>query len=115
MELLTASARAHGPFAVVALAGELDMTGVSTAERTIRSARSDHSPHLVLDLTGLTFMDSTGLRVLLQAQRQTTAQQGTLALAAPAPAVRRVIEVTGLDRHFTIYDTLDEALSASID
>ena len=77
---------------VVSVAGELD---VSTAEPSNRPSRRRASPQpaeLLFDLSELRFMDSAGIAVLLRATRRVP----TVRLREPSPAVRRVLEMTGL-------------------
>ena len=79
------------------LRGELDMIGApEVEERLVNHAREGHDVRL--DLTGLTFMDSTGVRVLFAAARDRDEDGPKLELTKPQPAVWRVIELTGLQR-----------------
>jgi anti-sigma B factor antagonist len=55
-------------------------------------------------MSGVGFCDSTGMNVLLAAQRQAREQGGDLQLAGPRPAVRKILQVTGLDSVFTVHD-----------
>ena len=67
---------------------------------------------LVLDLSGITYCDSTGLSVLVHAHRRTKAAGVPLVLAGHAPEVSRLLSLTGLDRFFTSYDSVDAAIHA---
>lgn len=62
---------------------------------------------LVIDLEHVTFMDSTGLGVLVGALRRLAERGGSLALVCPQGPVLRVMEVTGLHKVFDIHDSLD--------
>jgi len=57
---------------------------------------------MIIDLSGVEFCDSTGMNVLLSCLRQVQERGGELELAAPRPAVRKILQVTGLDSVFTI-------------
>jgi anti-sigma B factor antagonist len=67
---------------------------------------------IVVDLAGVDFMDSSGLAVLISGLRRTNERQGALALVSPTPSVRRVLSITGLDKVFPIYDSVDQATAS---
>jgi anti-anti-sigma factor len=77
---------------VLALSGELDMSNAAAVRQAIASSGAERAGRLVLDLSGLTFIDSAGIAVLLEAAERLD----SVSLRAPAPAVWRVIEITGL-------------------
>ena len=78
---------------VVEVAGEIDIAAQRHLRDVIDEARS-RGRRLVIDLSETTFMDSTGLRVLLEAWRDQTAAGSEMVLRAPSPAVRTLFEVT---------------------
>jgi anti-sigma B factor antagonist len=89
----------------VALVGELDPHTAPALEQAIDQVlegRDDTATDLVLDLSGLAFVDSSGLRVLISAQHQLAERGGTLTLHDPSPTVRRLLEITGLIDHISI-------------
>ncbi|MFJ8802799.1 STAS domain-containing protein [Streptomyces sp. NPDC102487] len=94
---------------VVSLSGELD---ADSAEEFLRAVRPDDAgtSWTVLDLSAVTFMDSSAVNVLVAARRDVTAAGGWIRLAAPTDPVLRVIEIVGLDTIFDCYPTLNEAL-----
>jgi anti-sigma B factor antagonist len=61
---------------------------------------------VVVDLSGVEFCDSTGMNVLLAAMKRLKEKGGVFELAAPRPAVRRILQVTGLDTVFTVLDAM---------
>jgi anti-anti-sigma factor len=67
-------------------------------------------PHLVLDLSGVTTCDSSGLNLLAQTHRLATRRGGWLRLVAPQPHVRRALEITNLTRVFDIFDSVESAV-----
>ena len=71
------------------------------------------SEALIIELSGVTFIDSTGLGVLIESRARLANKQGFL-LVGPGLETRRALEISGLDRHFAVHDSLDEALSASL-
>jgi anti-sigma B factor antagonist len=85
--------------------GEIDLYTVPRLQRELTNAlASSDSIRLVVDLSGVDFCDSTGVNVLLAAHRQAREKGGDLELAAPRPAVRKILQVTGLETVFTVTD-----------
>ncbi len=85
--------------------GEIDLYTVPRLQRELASVLSgNEAVRLVVDLSGVDFCDSTGVNVLLAAHRQVREQGGDLELAAPRPAVRKILQVTGLETVFTVTD-----------
>ncbi|MGI5179388.1 STAS domain-containing protein [Dactylosporangium sp. CA-152071] len=79
---------------LVTATGELDMTSAPTLIESLRDAIRAYAPSRVdLDLTGVPFMDSTGIQVLVAAQ---TDVDGELRIIGTSPAVHRLLELTGL-------------------
>ncbi|GII79757.1 hypothetical protein Sru01_47390 [Sphaerisporangium rufum] len=106
--------RAFGGAVVVAVEGELDLFTAPFLRDEIREAVRQDGSRLVLDLTGLSFMDSSGLSVLIEAWRLTTGDGGGVSLAAPQPPVARILRTTGLDRRIKVYSDVDAAVTAEI-
>jgi anti-sigma B factor antagonist len=77
---------------VVTVSGELDMSNASSLEAAVASITAEGSERLIFDLSGLRFMDSAGIAVLVAA----TSKVNVVVLREPSPVVRRVIELTGL-------------------
>lgn len=80
----------------VTLCGELDLASADQADETLQAAEADGAP-LVVDLSGLTFMDSTGLRLILRAARRARENGRSLKLVSGPPRVQRVFRVTGME------------------
>ena len=77
------------------LSGELDMATVPELERSIEAAEAAGHEAVVLDATYLSFIDSSGLRGVLEAHRRMSERQRTLVLTGAGAQVRRVLELTG--------------------
>ena len=88
----------------IALTGELDPHTAPLLQAEIDQLLETSGTDLVLDLSELGFVDSSGLRVLISAQHQLAEQGGTLVLRTPSETVRRLLEITGLVDHVTITD-----------
>src|SRR5579871_2919446 len=79
----------------IALEGELDLAGAHQLETQLDEIERGDAARLVVDLRGLTFIDSTGLRLLLQADARARERGCELVLLPGEPSVQRVFEVTG--------------------
>jgi anti-anti-sigma factor len=99
----------HPGDAIVAhLAGELDLHNAGALREGLLAAVAEAPSRLVLDLAEVTFIDSTTLGVFIET-RQALADS-TLVLAAPGLEVGRALQVSGLDRHFEVRESVQEAL-----
>ncbi|MGH8894218.1 MAG: STAS domain-containing protein [Actinomycetes bacterium] len=105
---LDLSTRRLGEWAVVSVAGEVDLGTASQLADHASEALRDVSSHVVLDLAGVSFMDSTGLKVLVSLHRQAEEAGGSFAVAGTTRPVRRVLSVTGLDQVITQHESVDE-------
>ena len=99
--------------AVVRLAGELDLYNAETIREALFSAAAREPERLVVDLEEVEFIDSTALGVLIEARSKLANRQSFL-LAAPGLETRRALEISGLDRHFSIHPSVDEAIDAKL-
>lgn len=86
--------------AYLLLAGELDLGTTPILQAEIDAARKAGSRSLVLDLGGLAFIDSTGLRCMLDADAESRQDGFSIALIQGPPAVHRVFELTNTHMHF---------------
>jgi anti-anti-sigma factor len=84
------------------LTGEIDADSAPRLERAILDRFEQGSTSVRLDLSGVTFMDSSGLRVVIATTEAARGRGGDLVLAEPTSAVRRLIEVSGLEDHLNI-------------
>jgi anti-sigma B factor antagonist len=98
---------------VVQLKGELDLYNAHAVRDELFSVAARGPERVVIDLSAVTFIDSTGLGVLIEARTRLTNRRAFL-LAAPGLETRRALEISGLDRHFAVHDSLDAALSAKV-
>ena len=98
---------------MVRLRGELDVYNAGLVREALVNAAERGGSRLVVDLQEVTFVDSTVLGVLVEARTHVPDRRSFL-LAAPGFEVRRALEVSGLDRHFEVHDTVDSALAAKL-
>jgi len=100
---------------VVEIRGELDLSSAPALRDRLLEIAADGPVRLILDLSGLTFMDSTGISVLVATERQAHVLGGTLSLAGPQKVVARVLHITSLDKHFPTFPTVGDAVQAGRD
>ncbi|WP_165874288.1 STAS domain-containing protein [Rubrobacter taiwanensis] len=93
--------------AAVVPQGEVDLQTAPEMQACIEEA-FEASPVVILDMSGIEFMDSTALSVLIRARSQLGSGL-SLRLAAPSKAARRILEVTGAADYFDIYPSREEA------
>jgi anti-sigma B factor antagonist len=86
----------------VHLRGELDMSTAPQLRDELLRLAGDEASTVTVDLSGLAFVDSTGLSVLITALKRLRQQGGDMALRSPTPGTRRVLEITGLTEVFAI-------------
>jgi anti-sigma B factor antagonist len=96
---------------VVAPTGRLDVAGAPALKDAISEVVKNGPPRVVIDMEGISFVDSTGLGSVIAALKQIRSSQGDLRLAAPNQQVRVVLELTTLDRVFPYFSTVEEALT----
>src|SRR5215467_4241313 len=102
---LKVSTRSQGGRVVMSLGGEIDLYTAPRLHGELFTLLSGDGPvQVVVDMSGVDFCDSTGMNVLLAAHRRAREQGGDLELAAPRPAVRKILHVTGLESVFTVLD-----------
>jgi anti-anti-sigma factor len=93
----------------VVLEGELDIATTPRADAEIRRVEQNGARVIVLDLRKLTFMDSTGLRLLVAADARARDAGHRLAIVRGPAAVHRVLEITGLDAKLDVIADPSEA------
>jgi anti-anti-sigma factor len=98
--------------AAVAVAGEIDFATHRSLLGALTELIEQGRPRIVLDLSQVSFCDSTGLGVMVQVRQRVVEVGGWLRLAGPTEPVRRALEITNLDRLIPAYPTVAEALDA---
>jgi len=100
------------PAQIFDLAGRLDAVSSQAAIARVYAAISAGARHVLLDMSQVTFLSSSGLRALLLVRKELLAQSGELRLCALKPQVREVFTLTGFTQVFAIHSTREEALRA---
>jgi anti-sigma B factor antagonist len=98
---------------VVRLGGELDLYNVEQVRTALLGVAGKAPERLVLDLAEVEFIDSTALGALIEARASLPNRRGLL-LAAPNLDTRRALQVSGLDRHLPVHDSVGDALAAKL-
>ena len=101
-----------GEVAIVKLAGRLDSSAAQPAEENFTQMLGTGAPRLAIDMSGLEYISSAGLRVLLVVAKKVQQAQGKMVLFGLAPNVREVFSVSGFDRIFAIQSDADAAVAA---
>jgi anti-sigma B factor antagonist len=106
----TADHRLHGELTIVTVGGELDVfTSPKLRERLLDIVEGG-GLHLIVDLSDVEFLDSTGLGVLVGIYHRLQAHDGSMTFVGASERLRRVFHVTRLDKIFVIHPSLDDAL-----
>jgi anti-sigma B factor antagonist len=97
---------------VIKVAGEVDVYTCPDLKTTIYEAISAGATDLVIDMTDVSYMDSSGFGTLLGATRRVKPAGGSVALACCSEAIDRMLRITSLDSVFAIYGQVGEAVNA---
>jgi anti-sigma B factor antagonist len=97
--------------AVIGLRGEVDLYTCPELKQELLRVIADGATFVVVDLSETTFIDSTGLGVLIRGVERLETEGGRLAVVCVDPNMTKVFEVTGLNRVFSIYRSRQEALA----
>ncbi len=89
----------------MSVTGEIDLYTAPRLHGELATVMADGAAaRIIVDMSGVEFCDSTGMNVLLAAQRRARDGGGDLQLAGPRPAIRKVLQLTGLESVFTVLD-----------
>jgi len=97
--------REQGDVTYVTLRGEFDLAGIQQFDSVLGKLESDAPETIVIDLSALDFMDSSGLRALVMADQRARRDGRRLAIVPGPPAVRRVFEITQLLDRLDLIDS----------
>jgi len=108
---LSVETRHADGFSIVDVIGDLDVYGAAKLRDAVTELIDTHHHQVVIDLTHVDFVDSTGLGVLVGAFKRIRAREGSLQLVSDQDWLLRLIRITGLADVFTFRESLDDALS----
>ncbi|WP_435748128.1 STAS domain-containing protein [Nocardioides sp. SYSU DS0663] len=103
---LTLSVSREGDWAVVQARGEIDLATVGAFRTALQDLMVEGAVQVAVDLSGVSFIDSSALGALVAAHRRARGLGGSLAIAGPQPPVARILELTGLDRVLRTHPTV---------
>ncbi len=109
---LELSTEPRGDAVIVSFGGELDISSAARVEGELARVEADAPAVLVLDLSGLSFMDSTGLRLVVGADHRARERGGRLAVVRGSDAVQRVFRITRLEDRLEMADSVAQAAGA---
>jgi len=102
-----------GPVHKISVVGELDLDTAPALEAELRGAREADGASVLLDLSDCEFIDSSGLALIIQAWQDLDSREGvTLAMCCAKDQVERLLRIAGAYDAISIYDSVDEALTA---
>lgn len=107
---MTVDIATRGPATIAALTGEVDLERSPAVRRALLDALHDKRP-LVVDLSQVSYIDSSGIASLVEAYQTARNQESVLILAAVSPTALRVMQLARLDRVFNICPSVDDALA----
>jgi anti-anti-sigma factor len=111
---VTARESAGEPYTLVEITGEADVTNRDELRGILDTEVAQQPGMLILDLSGLRFMDSSALHVILQANRALDRQGGVMALVAPQEAVAKMLRLTTADRLVPVFGSVAEAVAGLV-
>jgi anti-sigma B factor antagonist len=99
---------------VVVVSGEIDVYTAPKLREQIVSLVDEGQYHLIIDMSGVEFLDSTGLGVLVGGLKRVRAHDGSLGLVCDEERILKIFRITGLTKVFPIHATVDEAVAAEV-
>ncbi len=97
--------------ALLSITGEVDMFSSPEARKEIANLVKKEIPRIVVDLSGVSYMDSSGVATLIEGLQMCNKYDGKLVVAGLRDNVREVFELTKLDKIFEIYEDAETALT----
>lgn len=113
MDLKITESKPQANTAVLSVEGRLNAVTASELKTKIKNLVSKGDIYLILELAGVTFIDSSGLSAIVSGLKATREKEGSLKLVGLSDKTKRVFDLTRLARVFEFYANVDEALSAS--
>jgi len=101
----------RGDVRIIGLRGRLDATTSQSVERRLLALVAQGEVRITFDLSGLSYISSMGLRVLMVVAKQVQAGDGKLALATLNDSVREIFNLAGFTQLFSVFQTVDEAVA----
>jgi anti-sigma B factor antagonist len=110
---LSLTTRQEGDHTVVVVGGEIDVYTAPKLREQLIDLVSAGAYHLIVDMEGVEFLDSTGLGVLVGGLKRVRAHDGSLRLVCTQERILKIFRITGLTKVFPIHASVEEALAAN--
>jgi anti-sigma B factor antagonist len=104
-----------GDCAVLRMAGEMDVYTSPKLRQQVADLAENGTIHVIADLRGIEFLDSTGLGALVGSLKRLRVRQGSLMVVTSGGRILRLFQITGLTRAFALYRSVLDAISADQD
>ena len=108
LEFKVSSAALGSSISSVSVGGEVDLSTAPELKEVLNGVIDGGARYVLVDLSSATFIDSTTLGVLMGAVKRVRPDGGEIAIACSDPNIRKIFEITLLDRVFAIFDTPEE-------
>jgi anti-sigma B factor antagonist len=99
---------------VLTLRGEIDVYTAPQLRQSIVDLVEEGSVRLVVDMRAVEFLDSTGLGVLVEGLKRVKSKDGSLSIVATQDKILKIFDITGLNRAFPIFASVEEALAEPV-
>jgi anti-sigma B factor antagonist len=109
---LTLRVRTEGSATVVVAEGEIDLSTIPELSEVLDGLINDGKVDLIVDMTAVNFIDSTGLGVLVGARKKALAQDGSVQLASLQAKVLKIFQITQLTEIFPVHDSVADAIAS---
>jgi anti-sigma B factor antagonist len=109
---LSLSTRTQQEHTVLSVGGEIDVYTAPQLRQRLIELVEEGSQHIVVDMEHVEFLDSTGLGVLVGGLKRVRALDGSLRLVCAQERILKIFRITGLEKVFGIYGSVDEAVAA---
>lgn len=110
---LNVNSREQDGRTVVQVEGEIDVYTAPVLREHLNEAVAEGRHHLIIDMTGVDFLDSTGLGVLVGSLKRIRSHDGSLQLVCDQEKILKVFRITGLTKVFPIHASVEDALAAA--
>lgn len=110
---LSLTTRTEGDSTVVVVGGEIDVYTAPKLREQLIDLVAAGNYHLVVDMEGVEFLDSTGLGVLVGGLKRVRAHDGSLRLVCTQERIMKIFRITGLTKVFSIHSSVSEAVAAA--
>ena len=102
--------KSEGSYLIVSLNGDFDIENSQTLKTEVRKKISAENPNVVIDLSNVNYIDSSGLGTLIAIQKDARFNGGSLSIVGASEQIKRVMKMTNLDKLFDFYNSLDEVV-----